>query len=152
MKNINEINALLDKYWECETTVAEENMLKQYFSNSDVAEELKAYIPYFQPLNDIGQISSNIQLEDTMPKAKVISMFVKKYMYAAAAILTLGLCSLWLINNNTNNSRQMAEVNDPQEALRITTDALAMLSKKMNVGTEILQENIHHVQRVNIIK
>jgi hypothetical protein len=75
-------------------------------------------------------------------------------MYAAAAVLVLGICSIWLVKSNLTdtNTRQMVEVQDPDEALRIATDALAMLSIKMRTGAQAVEENIHYVEKVNIIK
>ena len=43
----NKMEALLEKYFEGETSIAEENELKYYFSSSNVAEHLEQYRPLF---------------------------------------------------------------------------------------------------------
>src|SRR6187402_377380 len=43
----NKMEALLEKYFEGETSIAEENVLKNYFSSSDVAPHLEQYRPLF---------------------------------------------------------------------------------------------------------
>ncbi|MBK8080845.1 MAG: hypothetical protein IPK25_11490 [Saprospiraceae bacterium] len=40
-----QINDLLEKYWEGETTVEEENILKSYFQNGQVMPEHEAFTP-----------------------------------------------------------------------------------------------------------
>lgn len=45
--DIENIKTLIEKYHECETTVAEEKFLAEYFNSSDVADELKQYKQYF---------------------------------------------------------------------------------------------------------
>lgn len=41
------INQLLERYWRCETTLEEEQILRSFFSQIDVPEELKKYRPLF---------------------------------------------------------------------------------------------------------
>ncbi len=43
MKDINQINALLDKYLEGKTTLTEEKWLRDYFSQEEVPEELESF-------------------------------------------------------------------------------------------------------------
>jgi len=45
---MEKINELLEKYFRAETSVAEENELKIYFSGSDIANEHEVYIPLFK--------------------------------------------------------------------------------------------------------
>lgn len=41
------INQLLERYWRCETTLEEEQILRSFFSQIDVPEELRKYRPLF---------------------------------------------------------------------------------------------------------
>ena len=43
----NKMEALLEKYFEGETSIAEENELKNYFFSSNVAPNLEQYKPLF---------------------------------------------------------------------------------------------------------
>lgn len=52
MKNFSDIQALLDRYWEGETTLEEERALKAYFASGQVDERLRAVAPLFQVLRD----------------------------------------------------------------------------------------------------
>ena len=44
----NNIKQILEKYWEGETSLQEENLLHEYFNSDDVVEELKDVQPMFQ--------------------------------------------------------------------------------------------------------
>ena len=48
-----EIHILLQKYFEAETTLGEENELINYFNSAEVADELKSYIPMFSGLKSL---------------------------------------------------------------------------------------------------
>lgn len=41
------IEQLLERYWQCETSLEEENILRAFFSQKDVPEELSKYRPLF---------------------------------------------------------------------------------------------------------
>jgi len=46
MQNQNEyIDRLLQRYWNCETTVAEEQELRDFFSQEDLPEAYQPYAP-----------------------------------------------------------------------------------------------------------
>ena len=44
---LNKIENILEKYFQGETTIAEEKQLKEYFSSPDVAQHLEQYKPMF---------------------------------------------------------------------------------------------------------
>ncbi len=48
MMNYQYIEQLLDRYWEGETTLEEEQILRTFFSQPDVPEKMRQYAPLFQ--------------------------------------------------------------------------------------------------------
>lgn len=57
--NYSDINKLLDKYWECGTTVEEERQLREFFSTAIVPPDLLPYKSWFvsaeaEMLNPLG--------------------------------------------------------------------------------------------------
>ncbi len=152
MKDTNRIKELLDLYWECETTIEQENILKNYFTGSEISEELLPYVEYFSPLKDLAIIELEKPLEQMLPKSKVVTLSLKKYIYAAAAVVVLALCSIWVVNSNLETKSSMAEVQDTEEALQITKEALALLSNTLNTGSSKVKKNIQHIDKLNIIK
>ena len=95
------IEQLLERYWQCETTLQEEAILRSFFSQDDVPAELLQYKTLFtQPKAELGddfdaRILAMVGQQSAEPKAKVIS-FTSRLMplFRAAAvvaiILTLG--------------------------------------------------------------
>ena len=98
------IEQLMERYWQGETTLQEEAILRNFFSqpeNSDIPESLRKYRPLFdlekeEPLGDDfdARILGMIEEED-QPKAKVVTLTSRLMpLFKAAAIvailLTLG--------------------------------------------------------------
>ena len=96
------IEQLLERYWQCETTLQEESILRSFFSQDDVPAELLKYKPLFaaQQQPELGEdfdarILAMVGLDEAEPKAKVVT-FTSRLMplFRAAAvvaiILTLG--------------------------------------------------------------
>lgn len=126
-----EIKKLLEKYFEGETTVAEEKELASYFAGS-VAPELEAYRSYFGFFAQEKKVS--------LPVKQLHSMRRRQYTFisAAAAILVLfgiGYYSFY----GTESRGKSGVINDPQEAYQETQKALMMLSGHINKGVESVQ-------------
>ena len=85
-------------------------------------------------------------------------MSIKKYIYAAAAIFVLAIGSIIVVKNLNNNDQpketysQVQEIEDPEEALRVTKQALALLSKKLNSSTKTVKENMGSLEKASIFK
>ena len=58
----NEIDQLLEKYWECETTLDEEQILKQYFVKEDVDASHLQYKALFQHLDTEKAVSRTLDV------------------------------------------------------------------------------------------
>ena len=95
------IEQLLERYWQGDTTLQEESILRAFFCQPDVPEHLRKYQPLFalekeEPLGDDfdARILGMIEEEDE-PKAKVVTLTSRLMpLFKAAAIvaiiLTLG--------------------------------------------------------------
>lgn len=91
MKNFSEIQALLDRYWEAETSLDEERMLKEYFNSGQIDDRLRAFLPLFQSLKVEQQVE--------FKKARVVDMQPRRYAWhawtAAASLALLLTAGLW---------------------------------------------------------
>lgn len=65
----NEIDQLLNKYWEAESTLDEEQLLKDYFATSEVHEDHVPYQQLFQDLANTRSITANIDVNGIVSKA-----------------------------------------------------------------------------------
>lgn len=101
--DIENIKTLIEKYHECETTVAEEKFLAEYFNSSDVADELKQYKQYFCETFEVLDDTEfcNIKSENKQETKSKIGegrvYFVKHWKkfasIAAVAVLLLAVSS-----------------------------------------------------------
>jgi len=157
-----DIDNLLDKYWEGETSIEDEQVLKKYFLSSDVAEQHAAFRDLFVYFDHESKVKYPTQNQSNTPESettfKVRSLSIKKYIYAAAAIFLLAIYSVFVINNLKNEPQtkesysQVQEIEDPEEALRVTKQALALLSKKFNSSTKTVKENMRSLEKASIFK
>lgn len=122
------IERLLDKYFDGETTIAEEKDLKLYFSSPNVAPHLEQYKPLFGYfLNEVQQ-----QFDKPLPlKAKKRN---GAWLSVAASVVLLGgMLTLYNSQQQPAND-ELGTFNDPELAFKETQKALHMLSKNVNVG------------------
>ena len=116
MYDIQEIAQLIDKFMAGETSIAEEDVLAQYFRTHEVSEEWATYKEMFA-LFDAGEVDIDVEAEtdeqaaneqslevqmpttDTPKRAKIVSL-----RWAASAVAA---CMLLLLTfHNTNNSTE----------------------------------------------
>ena len=132
----DKINALLEKYFEGETTIAEENELKKYFSSAVVAPHLQQYQSLFgYYTSDTKQKFEPKLMLQSNKKSKITWIAV-----AASVVVLLGV-GIYTFNNVSNDKTnpELGTYDDPEEAFKETQKALAMLSNHVNVGIESIQ-------------
>lgn len=143
------INHLLEKYWEGETSLQEEESIKQYFNNGKVAPELEQYkslFQYFKEEQDV-MISDDFEkrlLEQIENEQKVVPAKVRKlsWMTSVRAIAAVGIilmAAVFVFQNMEGEEKDVwaqYEVEDEQEAIEATKAALALLSGKMKKGSK----------------
>jgi hypothetical protein len=128
---LDRIEKLLEKYFEAETSIAEEKELKDYFASSDVAQHLEQYKPIFGYAVQAKQERFNAVIP---LKAKKRNRVVWLSVAASVAVL-LGV-GLFTIKSEADipKSNDLGTYDDPQVAFRETQKALAMISQHVNKG------------------
>ena len=160
MMNIHDINKLLNKYWDAETTLDEEQILIDYFNSNDVAEEHMEYRPLFQFYASASNVKLDKIKELRPEKAKVISF--RKYSawgvigIAASFIILVAVGVINFTPQPTTYGNQFTlesiEVTEEAEALAITKDALAYLGVKWDNSSQIIKTNVAKMETVSILK
>jgi hypothetical protein len=145
----NKIEALLNKYWNCETSLEEEQQLRDYFKQGNIPEQLKeaaSLFRYFElqkkkSLNDVA-FDSQV-LSKTRPAGKGIMMKVVYNSMRIAAGLLVVVMAVWFIRErvrSTDTDTATTEVvdtyDDPKIALEETKKALLMISKSFGRAKE----------------
>lgn len=149
---------LLDKYWDGETSEDEEFILKVYFCSGNVQEEHKVFVDLFEYFDTQKSITFNSQQSksiDVKPKIKYFSFRKIIYSIAAASVLLFAAVTVMKDINPDPTVQQTAmvyEIEDPEEALRVTKEALALVSKKFRASQQTVRENMGSLEKAAIFK
>lgn len=134
----NKIEDILEKYFQGETTIAEENQLKEYFSSPDVAQHLEQYKPMFGYFSQVKEQKSTQTIPLKTKKRNVAWLSI-----AASAVVLLGIGTYFYTSEKNATpvtaQSELGTYDDPEEALAATQKALALLSNNVNVGIESVQ-------------
>ena len=141
------IEQLLERYWECTTSLEEENILRTFFRQKDVPASLlqyKALFTYEQTQKEeevLGEEFDRKMMEminePTTVKARTIRLTQRlmplfKAAAVVAIILTLGNAAQVAFNQEDPYDMNMAEVQQPSEgpSVAAVSDSLKIKKKK----------------------
>lgn len=128
---LRQVEILLEKYFNAETSTAEERQLKTYFSSPDVAPQLEQYKPMFGYFTQ----AATQQFEKTVPLKTKRRPYVAWLSVAASVVALVGVFTF--INSEEPVSNEgLGTYNDPEVAFEETQKALNMLSKNVNKGVK----------------
>ncbi len=126
------IETLLDAYFEGETSLEQESILRDYFATNNVAPHLAAYQQLFVGLKAAQE--EVLEREIVLPTVST-SKETKRWWYGIAAsfLVVIGVASLLMPSNQLSQEEQEALM-----AFNETKETLLLLSKSFNKGTEEL--------------
>ena len=125
------VEQLLEKYFQGETTIAEEKQLKAYFSSNDVAPHLAKY----QTLFGYFEIQKGTQFEQKLPLQPRKQSTVKWIGIAASFVVLFGLATFYFYPSEPKKE-DLGTYDNPEEAFAATQKALLMVSEQVNIGME----------------
>ena len=160
--NSREAEDLLNRYWRCETSLEEENELRQFFLKEEVPEHLIKFQKMFQYLHDqrVAALDESFDLKlmekinDTKTR-NIPRMSSTWYKVAAAVILILSLVA---INRQFMVVREKATqivedtFNDPEKALEETKRMLLLVSEKLNKGNDGMKKMAEFNKAEKVLK
>ncbi|GGW66990.1 hypothetical protein DFQ11_103200 [Winogradskyella epiphytica] len=129
---LNNIEQLIEKYNNAETTLQEEAQLKTYFSSDHVAPHLEHFKPMFQYFSQSKkeQYTKDVPLK---PKKTKLYQWIS---IAAVAVIMLGL----LIPTGNSEPKSLADYPPEDQQLYLEAkQALAMLSNNFKDGATSLK-------------
>lgn len=136
------IEDLHEKFWNGESTLEEEKILKTYYADNP-SEDVTGQ--YFLFLKDEGAITYSAKKKDN-----VIKMGSRKILSIAASVAVL-VAAVFLLKP-TNASSDVYVANSPEEALLITQNTLAFISGKVNKSNDVLFNNLSEYNKINFFK
>ena len=130
---LNNIEQLLEKYFEGETSIDEEQALKDYFNSENVAPHLEMHKPLFGYFsvakNDVSNKTTSLQ---TKKRFRIVGIGI-----AASLLFAVGIVTFW--DKPSEKQEELGSFEDPEIAFKETQKALAMLSENVNVGIQSLE-------------
>ncbi len=161
--NTEHIYTLINKYWNCETSVAEEAELKAFFSGNSVPDDLKHYIPLFGYVAQEKAVSLSagfdaklnaaIEAKAAENKNPVLRAFAPLLRIAASVLLILGLgIGLFFISKENNDNAYFAETSSQSvnDALLEAGHALEKLSHALQLSESASIKTIQHIEELDI--
>ena len=139
------IEELLNRYWNCESSLEDEQQLRDYFREGKYPEQLKetaALFGYFEAnkkksINDEGFDHVVIHRVQSAPRGKMRSI-VQNSLRIAAGIAVL-MVAFVLVKNEVRKTtpQQMVDTyDDPKLAFEETKKALMMISKSFGTAEQ----------------
>lgn len=170
MKKEN-IQQLLQKYFEGETTLLEEKQLRHYFLYEKMAPELAQYKVLFTVFEEDKNILAELEEEDLLPETKMRKIAWKSWTsWSAAAVILLVLGFSWFYNQSSiqDNTLSPREIQIAQKYLGMGLESMdkgieassKFSEKAAIIGTQtqeigkmeqIYQKNIEKINHVNHI-
>ncbi len=143
-------NELISKYWEGTSSLEEEFQLRTFLKTNKGASEHPEEAAIFGFFGKQMEIESSITEfpVEKIDTPKVITLNRLHFVRNIAAALLFILCGYFVFQNISSppEKNQLAEnwreVEDPKEALKITKEALAFLSNKVDKSERLLKNNI----------
>ena len=161
----NNIEVLLNKYWEGETTLQEEITLHEYFNNGNVEEKLKPYQPLFQFFKEEKQegitdkdfdekVLAALEQPKIQPRRKRKWRTIAKIAASIVIIFSIGF---WLlqapITKNYAKKSPCGELSPTEckealQALKDTRSALLFVSNKLNQGAKKAAKGLDKLKQI----
>jgi hypothetical protein len=152
-----EVKTLLEKYFEGETSLQEEDQLKEFFSgDSEFKNEFKE-APLFLALMAEKEIQLKKISFNPSDGQNATHVFSARTVikWAASIIIILGGISLlipWNESDETQKFEYVDSYSDPEEAFLEARKALAMVSSKINSGKQDVAVRVSKFNEVLPIK
>jgi hypothetical protein len=172
MKNYQHIAQLLDKYWEGETTLAEDKMLQTFFASETIPVEFQAFQSIFQAKNDIQTqtLSDDFDInllailenkKEAKEETKIIQLQNKqaaelqKWRFVAGIAASIALILAVYIVIPKTETVEIAKIELTEEehekalvAYEQTKMALMFVSATMNHGTQTAAKSLSKVKNL----
>ncbi len=152
------IQKLIDAYFDGETSIDDERLLKDYFSKDDFNRQFAEVAPIFQFLKNEKAVEMPVQ--KTVALKAVRGGRSRAARWAMAASLGLALMAGgWLFQRNMAEEKHRAELRerlnrdtfeDPEKALAEVKAAFALVARKTEKGSRKAEKGLKRVKKLDI--
>jgi hypothetical protein len=137
------VETLLEKYFEGETTIKDEQELQDYFASPEVAPHLQQYASLFNHF----AVAKGQQFKQEIPAFEISTVENRNkkrnlvwVSIAASVVVLMGIGTYMFYDSEpVTESKDLGTYDDPELAFKATQKALSLLSNNVNVGIESVQ-------------
>ena len=145
---LKQIESLLEKYWEGETSISEENLLKDFFANCPVPPHLQKAAAVFAYYNEQQKIAlKDAEFENdinVLLEPGNSSGFSWARIAAAVLLVCASAFIIYKMNPTVTDKETIVEstntYEDPEKAFEETKKALLLISAKLNAPEKYTSE------------
>lgn len=137
----SQLEALIKKYWDCETSLEEEERLREWFRTHEVPERFKETAKLFSYFDEQKQKATDKQFDarviknlQSEAKGKTVNLWQTSLKIAAG--IAVVVAAFFFVRQELIEKHNLAEIEDPQKALEETKKALMMISKGFNMAED----------------
>ncbi len=132
------IHLLLQKYFDAETTIDEENELITYFTSGEVDDDLKMYVPLFSGIRELSA-EDDPNLGDDLMNFILESEHKEKLRYRWMWQIVTGIAAsvilvMLAVNFYSSQTQWKDTFSDPKQAYSEATKTLEYVAGKYNKG------------------
>ena len=141
------VEKLLDRYFEGETTLQEEAQLQGYFAQGDVPPHMAPYASMFQSFAVAREEHSTKQIE--LPIVKRSAVWV--WSIAASLVIALGIGSIFMFQNNGLTAEQehaLTAYNEAKQTMLLLSENFNKGASKMNY-INTFKESTSNIKYIN---
>lgn len=139
-----EVKQLLQRYFNGESTLAEERLLENYFQSGNVADELKEYTGFFKGISELTEPERDEVLEGEImdfilknePKDKQESRWLWQMVSGIAASIIIVLGGIFFYQQEKEPFKDTFD--NPEVAYAYAEQTLGFVSAKYNKGLSAL--------------
>lgn len=142
------IDQLLERYFEGETTLAEEATLRAYFASANVATAHRSYAKLFGYYAQSATEANDQPL--LLPTPKRAQRFPRWLKLGLTAAILLGALRIAFITQPTAQT-DLGTYQTPAEAMHVTQLALGYLSQEINKGVATVEYMNQFEESKNVI-
>lgn len=156
------IKAMLERYFQGNSSLQEEEQLRQYFQQADVQPELKQYqaLFHFFVVEKQEQTSTDFDQQWSTPPLRTVHKQASRNWVrwaGIAALMVLSLGSWWWSQHSIVEKPPVTAIIDwsqyepasEEEALAVTRDALKSMSFSLKAGATQAADEVTKVKRLS---
>ena len=142
MKDYRHIEEILDRYWQCETSVEEEKMLRDFFLNE---QDIPSHLIQYQSLFEYQNEKQAEKLPDDFEERILNRINAKPKRFHLRQAMAMAASIAILIGIGFTTHLQQTRTNQEQ-ARETILDALFMISDNLQQGEELMFKTLREFE------